>query len=79
MQGGVGTVVATLGSPATGAVDPLPRLLALREQYGFRLHADAAYGGYFTLVDDLAPETRQAFDVLGQADSLVIDPHKHGL
>lgn len=77
--GGVGTVVATLGATATGAVDPLPRLLALRERYGFRLHADAAYGGYFTLADNLAPETRQAFDVLGQADSLVIDPHKHGL
>ena len=25
------------------------------------------------------PETRAAFDLVGQADSLVIDPHKHGL
>src|SRR5438552_10486978 len=40
----VGVVVATLGATATGAVDPLPELLALRERHGFRLHADAAYG-----------------------------------
>ena len=77
--GEVGTVVATVGSTATGSVDPLPRILELRGQYGFRLHADAAYGGYFTLVDNLEAPARRAFDVLGEADSIVIDPHKHGL
>lgn len=77
--GGIGTVVATIGTTALGSVDPLPELLALREQYGFRLHADAAYGGYFILADNLQPETRQAYDRLGEVDSLVIDPHKHGL
>jgi glutamate/tyrosine decarboxylase-like PLP-dependent enzyme len=75
----IGTVVATIGTTATGAVDPLPELLELRSRYGFRLHADAAYGGYFTLVDNLAPTTRSALDHLGEADSIVIDPHKHGL
>ena len=75
----IGTVVATMGTTATGAVDPLPRLLELRDRYGFRLHADAAYGGYFTLADNLAPEARAAFDHIGEADSIVIDPHKHGL
>jgi glutamate/tyrosine decarboxylase-like PLP-dependent enzyme len=78
-RGGVGTVVATLGTTATGSVDPLPALLALRERYGFRLHADAAYGGYFVLAGNLAPEARAAFDRLGEADSIVVDPHKHGL
>ncbi|MCC7360838.1 MAG: aminotransferase class I/II-fold pyridoxal phosphate-dependent enzyme [Anaerolineales bacterium] len=78
-QGGVGTVVATLGATATGAVDPLPRLLVLREQYGFRLHADAAYGGYFGLARTLGSPARAAFDCLGEADSIVVDPHKHGL
>jgi glutamate/tyrosine decarboxylase-like PLP-dependent enzyme len=77
--GRIGTVVATMGTTATGAVDPLPELLALRERYGFRLHADAAYGGYFSLVNSLAPEARRAFDAIGAADSIVIDPHKHGL
>lgn len=77
--GGVGTVVATLGTTAVGAVDPLPEVLKLRDTFGFRLHADAAYGGYFGLVDNLDPPARAAFDRLGQADSVVIDPHKHGL
>jgi glutamate/tyrosine decarboxylase-like PLP-dependent enzyme len=77
--GDVGCVVATVGSTATGAVDPLPEILQLRRRYPFRLHVDAAYGGYFALAANLAPETRAAFDLLGEADSLVVDPHKHGL
>lgn len=78
-DGDIGTVVVTLGTTGLGAVDPLPEVLALRDQYGLRVHVDAAYGGYFKLVEDLAPETRAAFDVMHEADSIVIDPHKHGL
>jgi glutamate/tyrosine decarboxylase-like PLP-dependent enzyme len=78
-HGVVGAVVATIGTTATGAVDPLPQLLELREQYGFRLHADAAYGGYFSLAENLTAETRRTYDRLGEVDSIVIDPHKHGL
>jgi glutamate/tyrosine decarboxylase-like PLP-dependent enzyme len=78
-EGDIGTVVATIGTTAIGSVDPLPDLLALRERYGFRLHADAAYGGYFGLVDNLAPGTRATYDRLDEVDSIVIDPHKHGL
>ena len=78
-QGGVGTVVATIGTTATGAVDPLPELLDLRQRYGFRLHADAAYGGYFVLSDNLREETQHSYQRLGEVDSIVVDPHKHGL
>jgi tyrosine decarboxylase/aspartate 1-decarboxylase len=78
-QGGVGTVVATIGTTATGAVDPLPPLLELRERYGFRLHSDAAYGGYFGLAENLREDTRRTYDHLGEVDSIVVDPHKHGL
>jgi tyrosine decarboxylase / aspartate 1-decarboxylase len=78
-RGEIGTVVATLGTTSAGGVDPLPDIVALREHYGFRLHIDAAYGGYFTLVDNLDVEARRAFDAIGQADSIVLDPHKHGL
>ena len=77
--GGVGTVVATLGTTATGAVDPLDAIVALQDRHDFRIHADAAYGGYFLLTKDLAAETRRAFDRIAAAASVVIDPHKHGL
>jgi glutamate/tyrosine decarboxylase-like PLP-dependent enzyme len=78
-RGGVSTVVATVGTTATGAIDPLGEILALRERFGFRLHADAAYGGYFGLTEGLGEEARDAFGKLPHADSVVIDPHKHGL
>lgn len=77
--GNIGCVVATLGTTATGSVDPLPAILDRRARYGFRVHVDAAYGGYFGLASNLAPEARAAFDRIGEADSIVIDPHKHGL
>jgi glutamate/tyrosine decarboxylase-like PLP-dependent enzyme len=77
--GDIGCVVATLGTTGTASVDPLPEILRLRAQHGFRLHVDAAYGGYFTLAGNLTEETRAACDQIGQADSIVVDPHKHGL
>jgi glutamate/tyrosine decarboxylase-like PLP-dependent enzyme len=78
-RGDVGTVVATLGTTALGAVDPLPRILALARAHGCRVHVDAAYGGYFRLLDTLDADATAAFAALAQADSCVIDPHKHGL
>ena len=79
-KGDVGTVVVTLGTTAAGAVDPLDQILALRERYGFRIHVDGAYGGYFRLIlDELAEPARRAYAAISQADSIVVDPHKHGL
>lgn len=75
----IGTVVVTLGTTAIGSVDPLDEILKLRQRYPFRIHVDAAYGGYFTLAANLTPQTRAAYDAIPQADSIVIDPHKHGL
>jgi tyrosine decarboxylase/aspartate 1-decarboxylase len=77
--GDVGTVVVTLGTTALGAVDPLDEVLALRERYAFRLHVDAAYGGYFCLASNLEDDATRAFARIAEADSIVIDPHKHGL
>jgi glutamate/tyrosine decarboxylase-like PLP-dependent enzyme len=79
--GGVGTVVATLGSTGLGVLDPVHRIADLCEQYGARLHVDAAYGGFFALLADGAEPgvAREPFDALGRADSIAIDPHKHGL
>jgi glutamate/tyrosine decarboxylase-like PLP-dependent enzyme len=78
-RGRVGTVVATLGTTAAGAVDPLDEIVALRGRFDFHLHVDAAYGGYFTLASNLEADSRRAFDAIAHADSVVIDPHKHGL
>jgi glutamate/tyrosine decarboxylase-like PLP-dependent enzyme len=69
--GGVGTVVATLGTTSLGAIDDLEEIAGLCARYEARLHGDAAYGGFFTGVVPLGPVER--------ADSVVIDPHKHGL
>jgi tyrosine decarboxylase / aspartate 1-decarboxylase len=77
--GDVGTVVVTMGTTAIGSVDPLHEILAMRAKYKFRIHADAAYGGYFTLLENLEPDTQKAFAAIGEADSIAIDPHKHGL
>jgi glutamate/tyrosine decarboxylase-like PLP-dependent enzyme len=84
--GRVGTVVLTAGTTGLGAVDPIAEALALRDRYGCRLHVDAAYGGFFTLLawEDgggslLGPETAARLRAVGACDSVVVDPHKHGL
>jgi glutamate/tyrosine decarboxylase-like PLP-dependent enzyme len=75
----IGTVVLTTGTTGLGAVDPVHDALALKEKYGVRLHVDAAYGGFFTLLgeeDDVDPRPWRA---IAGCDSVVVDPHKHGL
>jgi glutamate/tyrosine decarboxylase-like PLP-dependent enzyme len=71
-------VVVTMGTTGLGKVDPLEEILQLREQHEFRIHVDAAYGGYFGLCE-LPNRTAVHYNTLNQADSIVIDPHKHGL
>jgi len=78
-KGDVGTVVCTMGTTGLGTVDPLPELLELQSTYNFRIHADAAYGGYFKLLDNLQKSTIKKYQVIDQVDSIVIDPHKQGL
>jgi len=80
-RGGVGTVVLTTGTTGLGAIDRVDQALELRERYGVRLHVDAAYGGFFALLaagpePAVAPEP---FRAIARCDSVVVDPHKHGL
>lgn len=75
----IGTVVATLGTTAAGRVDPLVEILTLCRSRGVRVHVDTAYGGYFTLAENLGYCTRASYDAIAGADSIAIDPHKHGL
>lgn len=75
----IGTLVVTLGTTGLGLVEPLHELLPWAQARGIRVHVDAAYGGFFHLLREsglLAPEPWRA---LPGADSLVVDPHKHGL
>ncbi|MBH1934290.1 aminotransferase class V-fold PLP-dependent enzyme [Streptomyces sp. AV19] len=80
--GDVGTVVATTGTTALGAVDPVHDIVPLARRHGARVHVDAAYGGFFTLLADdplMDDATGRALRAVADCDSVVIDPHKHGL
>jgi len=65
-------VVATAGTVATGAIDPLEEIADVCEEQGLWLHVDAAYGGIAALV----PALRPAFRGIERADSIAFDPHK---
>ncbi len=79
--GGVGTVIATLGTTGLGRLDPVHRIADLCARYNARLHVDAAYGGFFALLADgrVPGVNPDPFSALPRADSIAIDPHKHGL
>jgi glutamate/tyrosine decarboxylase-like PLP-dependent enzyme len=65
-------VVATAGTTATGAVDPLAAIADLCERRNLWLHVDAAYGGAAAF----APGLRHLVDGIGRADTISFDPHK---
>ncbi len=75
----IGTVVVITGTTALGALDPLEQILELAKKYNFRLHVDAAYGGFYTVLANDTIINGKCFQVIANADSVVIDPHKHGL
>ncbi len=77
-SGAIGTVVLTAGTTGVGAVDRVDEALALKERHGLRIHVDAAYGGFFRLL--AGSELPAApWEAIGRCDSVVVDPHKHGL
>lgn len=65
-------VCATAGTTNTGAVDPLPHILAFCRSEGLWGHVDAAYGGCFLLTE----KGRALLAGIQDADSVVLDPHK---
>ena len=65
-------IVATAGTTATGAVDPIAPLADLCAQNGAWLHVDGAYGYAYKLV----PEWSPLFTGDDRADSITWDPHK---
>ena len=80
--GRIGTVVATTGTTGLGAIDPVPEVLAVARRHGVRVHVDAAYGGFFTLLAGGAGRAgldEAPWRAIAGCDSVVVDPHKHGL
>ncbi len=76
---GAGTLVVTLGTTGRGKIEPLHTILPVCKKLGVRVHVDAAYGGFFTLLKKSGLMNAAPWHKLGEADSIVIDPHKHGL
>lgn len=65
-------VVASAGTVATGAIDPLEEMADICAEEGLWFHIDGAYGGPAVLADDLRPQ----FMGIERADSIAFDPHK---
>jgi L-2,4-diaminobutyrate decarboxylase len=65
-------VVASAGSTATGAIDPLEGIADLCAERGLWLHVDGAHAGAMVVSDRL----RERLKGIERADSLVIDAHK---
>jgi aromatic-L-amino-acid decarboxylase len=65
-------IVATVGTTATTAIDPVRGLAQLAKRHGIWLHVDAAMAGNAMIL----PECRWMWDGIEGADSLVINVHK---
>lgn len=83
-DGSIGTVVVTAGTTGLGRVDPIDDIRKLCDRYGARVHVDGAYGGFFVVLADdhaapLSDKTRRHLRAIARCDSVVVDPHKHGL
>lgn len=65
-------VIASAGTTDTGAVDPLDEIAEITSKYNAWFHVDAAYGGFFMLLDEMKEKLRG----IERSDSVVLDPHK---
>jgi glutamate/tyrosine decarboxylase-like PLP-dependent enzyme len=65
-------IVATAGTTATGAIDPLRELAQISSKHSLWLHVDAAWGGTAAL----SPRQRPWLDGIELADSVTWDAHK---
>jgi aromatic-L-amino-acid/L-tryptophan decarboxylase len=65
-------VVATTGTTATTALDPVGAIADVAQRHGLWLHVDAAMAGSAMIL----PECRWMWEGVEQADSLVLNAHK---
>ena len=65
-------IIASAGTTDTGAIDPLAKISDIAEKHNMWYHVDAAYGGFFILLDS----HKDKFKGIEASDSVTIDPHK---
>lgn len=65
-------VISTMGTTGTGAVDPVPAVSQITNQFGLWHHVDAAYAGTALMLESYT-YLRNGLD---GADSFVFNPHK---
>jgi aromatic-L-amino-acid decarboxylase len=65
-------VAASVGTTNTGAIDPVRAIVDVARTHGLWVHADAAYGGFFRLVQG----GERLLDGIEACDSITLDPHK---
>jgi aromatic-L-amino-acid decarboxylase len=65
-------IIGSAGTTDTGTIDPLEQLADIAQKENVWFHIDAAYGGFFYLLED----QKRSLKGMELADSLVIDPHK---
>jgi len=65
-------VIASAGTTDVGAIDPMGPIAEIARASDLWYHIDAAYGGFFALVDECKPLLRG----MEMSDSIVLDPHK---
>lgn len=65
-------IVATCGTTATTALDPLAAIADVAKRYAMWLHLDAAMAGSAMVL----PEHRWMWQGVEEADSVVVNPHK---
>ncbi|GAB5409782.1 MAG: aminotransferase class V-fold PLP-dependent enzyme [Balneolaceae bacterium] len=75
----VGTIIVTLGTTGLGEVEPLGQILPWAKEHDIRIHIDSAYGGFFRTLKDSDLIDGTSWNLMQEADSIVVDPHKHGL
>jgi len=65
-------IIASAGTTDTGAIDPLNEIADICSEYNAWFHVDAAYGGFFILLDEM----KEKLKGMERSDSVVLDPHK---